>query len=118
MTTSKDDDIFGEDDQNPGIGHNSAGAEVDDFDEDSDEDETTGGVAKARLKSFCERIERLAEERKEINEDIKEVKAEAKAVGFDIKTINKMLVLRAKDPEKRREEDELEELYRAALDIL
>lgn len=75
----------------------------------------TGGVAGERLKSFIERVERLEEEKSELAEDIKEVYAEAKAVGFDVKTIRKIIRLRKMDTEKRREEDELLELYKAAI---
>ncbi len=74
-----------------------------------------GGVAGERLKSFIERVERLEEEKSELAEDIKEVMAEAKSVGFDVKTIRKIIRLRKMDTEKRREEDELLELYKAAI---
>lgn len=74
-----------------------------------------GGVAGQRLRSFIERIERLEEERAAISEDIKEVKAEAKGVGFDVKTITKLIRLRKMEPEKRNEEEELLDLYKAAI---
>tara|TARA_B100002019_G_scaffold288067_1_gene301107 strand:+ start:637 stop:939 length:303 start_codon:yes stop_codon:yes gene_type:complete len=83
----------------------------------SEESETTdtGGVAGERLKSFIERLERLEQEKSDIGEDIKEVYAEAKSVGFDTKTMRKIIRLRKMDTEKRREEDELLELYKAAI---
>ncbi|MCB9964432.1 MAG: DUF2312 domain-containing protein [Rhodospirillales bacterium] len=74
-----------------------------------------GGVAGARLKSFIERVERLEEEKTALAEDIKEIMAEAKSTGFDVKTIRKIIRLRKMDTEKRREEDELLELYKAAI---
>ncbi len=74
-----------------------------------------GGVAGERLTSFIERIERLEEEKAAIMEDIKEVYAEAKGVGFDVKTIRKVVALRKMDGEKRRESEELLELYKAAV---
>lgn len=74
-----------------------------------------GGVAGQRLKAFLERIERLTEEKNGLAEDIKDVYAEAKGVGFDVKTMRKIIRLRKMDTEKRREEDELEELYKAAI---
>lgn len=74
-----------------------------------------GGVAGKRLRSFIERVERLEEEKTALAEDIKEVMAEAKATGFDTKTIRKVIKLRKMDIEKRREEDELLELYKAAI---
>ena len=88
-----------------------------DFPQEKNNTETAdvGGVAGERLKSFIERVERLEEEKAELAEDIKEVMAEAKAVGFDVKTIRKIIRLRKMDTEKRREEDELLELYKAAI---
>lgn len=73
------------------------------------------GVAGDRLKSFIERIERLDEEKKNIAEDIKEVFGEAKAVGFDTKIMRKVIALRKKDAEARSEEEQLTELYMAAI---
>lgn len=74
-----------------------------------------GGVAGKRLTSFIERIERLEIEKSELAEDIKEIYGEAKGTGFDPKTIRKIIRLRKMDIEKRREEDELLELYKAAI---
>lgn len=94
--------------QQPGIGHNSsAGA-----------DETVkdiGGIAGQRLTAFIERIERLEEEKKALTEDIREVYSEAKAVGFAPKIMRKIISLRKVTVEKRREENELLELYMAAI---
>lgn len=87
----------------PGIGHN------------SEEGRDVGGVAGKRLKSFIERVERLAEEQAAIGEDIKDVYGECKATGFDVKIVRKIVRLRKMDIEKRREEDELLELYKAAI---
>ncbi len=74
-----------------------------------------GGIAGQRLASFLERIERLEEEKAALMEDIKEVYAEAKGVGFDVKTIRKIIALRKMDAEKRRESEELLELYKEAV---
>jgi uncharacterized protein (UPF0335 family) len=73
------------------------------------------GVAGARLRSFLERIERLEDEKKALAEDVRDIYAEAKGVGFDTKTMRRVLKLRKMEPEKRREEDELLELYMAAI---
>ena len=73
------------------------------------------GVTGARLKAFIDRVERLEEEKAALAEDIKEVYGEAKATGFDVKTMRKIIRLRKMDLEKRREEDELLELYKAAI---
>lgn len=77
-----------------------------------------GGVAGSRLKSFIERIERLEEEKSHLAEDIKEVYAEAKGVGFDAKTMRKVVALRKLDGEKRREAEELLDLYKTAVGLV
>ncbi len=74
-----------------------------------------GGVAGERLRSFIERIERLEEEKAHLAEDIKETYGEAKGVGFDAKTIRKIVSLRKMDSEKRRESEELLDLYKSAI---
>jgi uncharacterized protein (UPF0335 family) len=83
------------------------------------EDDTSdvGGVAGKRLKSFLDRVERLEEEKKGLADDIKDIYAEAKGVGFDVKTMRKILKLRKMEVEKRREEEELLELYKAAIGL-
>ncbi|MFK7840132.1 MAG: DUF2312 domain-containing protein [Bdellovibrionales bacterium] len=77
-----------------------------------------GGVAGERLRSFIERIERLEEEKTALADDIKEIYAELKGVGYDAKTVRKIVSLRKKDAEKRREEDELLDLYKTAVGML
>lgn len=74
-----------------------------------------GGVAGQRLRAFLERIERLEEEKKALGDDVKDIYAEAKGVGFDTKIMKRVLKLRKMEPEKVREEDELLELYKAAI---
>lgn len=73
------------------------------------------GVAGDRLKAFIERIERLDEEKKNIAEDIKEVFGEAKSTGFDTKIMRKIIKIRKQDMEARQEEEQLTELYLAAI---
>ena len=77
-----------------------------------------GGVAGERLRSFIERIETLEEEKAAIADDIKEIYAELKGVGYDAKTVRKIVSLRKKDAEKRREEDELLDLYKTAVGMV
>ncbi len=67
------------------------------------------------LKAFIERIERLEEEKKAIAEDIKEVYAEAKGNGYDVKIMRKIISIRKQDENKRREEEEILDLYLSAL---
>lgn len=92
--------------ESAGIGHNSG------------ETQDVGGVSGQRLRQFIERIERLEEEKSALQEDIKEVFAEMKGVGFDVKTARKILKLRKMDVEKRREAEELLELYKAAIGMV
>lgn len=76
------------------------------------------GVSGQRLKAFIERVERLEEEKRGLAEDIRDIYAEAKGTGFDTKTIRKVIRLRRMDVEKRREEDELLELYCSAIGLV
>lgn len=77
--------------------------------------EHPAGFAKEQLKSFVERIERLEEERTSIGDDVKDVYAEAKAMGFDTKTLRKVVSLRQIDPAERQEVEALLDLYLHAL---
>ncbi len=74
-----------------------------------------GGIAGAQLRSLIERIERLEEEKAATMGDIREVYAEAKGHGFDVKTIRQIVRLRKMDRDDRREQEELLELYQAAI---
>lgn len=87
------------------------------LDLDDNEIQDVGGIAGKRLKSFLDRIERLEEEKKGITDDIKDIYAEAKGVGFDPKIMRKIIRLQKMETEKRREEEELLELYKTALGI-
>ncbi len=76
-----------------------------------------GGISSDRLKSFVERIERLEEEKAAIAADVKEVYSEAKSTGFDAKIIRQVISLRKMEGADRREQEELLELYKRALDM-
>lgn len=76
---------------------------------------TQSGVSGERLRSFIKRIEKLNEDKTAIGEDLKEVYSEAKGTGFDVKIIRKIIQLRKMEIEKRRESDELLELYKSAI---
>lgn len=73
------------------------------------------GIGAQRLQSFIDRIERLEEEKAALTEDLKEIYAEAKGVGFDVKTIRKIVSLRKLDEQKRKESEELLDLYKSAI---
>lgn len=78
----------------------------------------TDEVNSSHLRAFVERIERLEEELQTFKDDIKDVYAEAKGNGFDVKIIRKIVKIRKQDREKRREEEEILDLYMAALGII
>ena len=61
------------------------------------------------------RMLQLEEDKAAVGEDLKEVYAEAKGVGFDTKIIRQLIRLRKQEVEKRRETEELLELYKAAI---
>ena len=80
-------------------------------------DAEVGGIAKDRLRSLIERIERLEEEKRGISNDIRDVFAEAKSAGFDVKIMRVVLKLRKMNAADRDEQENLTELYRKALDM-
>lgn len=77
----------------------------------------TPNFAKAKLKSFVERIEKLEEEKKAIADDIREVYAEAKGDGFDVKALRAVVREYRQDADQRREHEALLDLYRDALGL-
>ena len=76
-----------------------------------------GGIAKDRLRSFIERIERLEEEKAALSGDIREVYAEAKGVGFDAKIMRQIVKLRKLDNAERQEQQALLDLYKQAVGL-
>ncbi len=72
-------------------------------------------VAGDQLKSIVERIERLEEEKKTINDDIGEVYAEAKGSGYDVKVLRKVIAMRKRDLDERKEEEAILDLYLQAV---
>ena len=76
---------------------------------------SSNSIDSGHLKSFIDRIERLEEEKKALAEDIKDIYAEAKGTGYDIKVMRKIISLRRQDTHKRKEEEEILDLYLSAL---
>jgi uncharacterized protein (UPF0335 family) len=72
-------------------------------------------ISSERLKSIIKRIEKLEEDKSGIADDIREVYSEAKGIGFDVKIIRQIVRIRKLEVEQRREQEELLELYKAAL---
>jgi len=66
-----------------------------------------GGNAVAMLRAYVERIESLEAERAELASAIREEKKAVKAsLGIDTGILNKVLKIRATDPEKRTYEEQ------------
>lgn len=74
-------------------------------------------IASAELRSFCERIEKLEEERKSLGDDVKDVMGEAKGRGYDAKILKEMLKLRAMDKDERDNREALRQTYGEALGL-
>jgi len=71
----------------------------------------SSSIDAGHLKAFIERIERLEEEKRALANDIKDVYAEAKGTGYDVKIMRKIVSLRRQDHHKRKEEEEILDLY-------
>ena len=71
-----------------------------------------------KLKQLIENIERLESERKEIGDQIAAVYREAMLLGYDAKILRKIVSLRKKDVNERREEEELMETYKESLGMV
>ncbi len=84
----------------------------------ADKPNNTGGITGERLKSFIERVERLEEEKTALAADIKDVYSEAKSAGFDTKIIRQLIRIRKADPQDRKEQEELLELYMQAIGMV
>lgn len=85
--------------------------------EDDIKNNIVGGVAVDRLRSLIERIEKLTEDKKNIQNDITEIFAEAKSAGFDVKAMRAILKLRALNAADRDAQEIILETYRKALDL-
>ena len=76
------------------------------------------GISGNQLKLFVEKIERLEEEKLELQENIKEVYSEAKATGFDTKVMKQIIRLRKLKKEEYEEQEELLDIYKQALGMI
>lgn len=69
------------------------------------------------LQAFFGRIERLEEEKRELQADIREVYAEAKGQGYDPKVMRQVLKLRKMTPADRAEAEFLLDTYKKVLGL-
>lgn len=79
---------------------------------------TIKAAAAASLKSFIERVERLAQERRDLGDDIRAVLAEAKAEGFDTKAIRAIVKRRDKDAREVAEDEAILDQYMHAIGMI
>ena len=79
---------------------------------------STEHVNAGHLRAFIERIEKLEEERTAIGSDIRDVYSEAKGVGYDVKTMRKIVSLRKMDAADRDEQETLLDVYKHALGMV
>jgi uncharacterized protein (UPF0335 family) len=74
-----------------------------------------GGVSGDMLRQLVSKIEKLEEEKTEVQECIRDAFAEAKAQGFDVKALKKLLKERKMDRSELLEQEEILDIYRHAL---
>jgi uncharacterized protein (UPF0335 family) len=85
---------------------------------DLDELESELGVSSGQLRQYIEKIEKLEEEKSELQEHVKEAFAQAKNDGFDVKIMRKILAMRKMKKEELMEQQELLEIYAKALGMV
>ena len=73
------------------------------------------GVDGGVLQTYCERIERIEEQKKALQNDIKFIFEEAENRGFDKKALKEVLKRRKMDANDARELDFSVEVYKKAL---
>ena len=76
---------------------------------------TVNGVSGEILLSYCERIERIEEEKKALQNDIKFIFEEAENRGFDKKALKEVLKRRKMDEKDARELDFFVDVYKKVL---
>lgn len=72
-------------------------------------------AAKEKLKQVVAKIEKLEEEKKEVNGQIADVYQEAKSMGYDTKALRTVVRLRKLDRQEREEADAILDTYLLAL---
>ena len=70
-----------------------------------------------KLVSFVERIERLEQEKKEVQADIREVYAQAKGEGYDKKALKQIIKFRKMTKADRDEFEFLVDSYKTSLSL-
>lgn len=74
-------------------------------------------VAEDQLKTYVERVERLAEEKQGLSNDISDIFKEAKSQGFDVKAMKEVIKLRKLAKAEREELESSVDLYKSKLGL-
>ncbi|MDN5247706.1 MAG: DUF2312 domain-containing protein [Wolbachia endosymbiont of Tyrophagus putrescentiae] len=77
--------------------------------------EDTIRVTADELKNYIERIEKLEQEKKDVQDHIRDVYAKAADEGFDTKVMKQIIKLRKMDDDDREEQEALLDVYKRAL---
>lgn len=82
-----------------------------------DELESAVGVSADALRQYIEKIEKLEEDKAELQEHVKDIFGAAKNDGFDVKIMRKIITMRRMKKEELMEQQELLDLYAKALGL-
>ncbi|OCA06857.1 DUF2312 domain-containing protein [Wolbachia endosymbiont of Trichogramma pretiosum] len=77
--------------------------------------EDTVKITAEDLKRYIERIEKLAQEKRDVQDHIRDVYAKAADEGWDIKVMKQIIRLRKMDDDDREEQEILLDTYKRAL---
>lgn len=77
--------------------------------------DATYSITADELRQFIEQFEHLESEKKEIADQQADIMSEAKARGYDTKVIKKIIAIRKRDKNDVAEEEEILDIYKAAL---
>ena len=80
--------------------------------------ENSSLISGNQLRLFIEKIEKLESEKADLMENIKEVFAESKSSGFDPKIMKEIIKIRKMKNEDRIEQEELLDIYKAAIGMV
>lgn len=72
-------------------------------------------ITKEEIEQLISKLEKLEEEKSDVAQSITDTFAEAKIKGYDVKILKQLLKLRKLDEEKRIQQEEELETYKAAL---
>jgi uncharacterized protein (UPF0335 family) len=75
----------------------------------------SSSISAQELRQFIEKVERLEDEKAEVQNQIKEIMAESKAQGFDPKVMRQIIRMRKMKKEDLIEQQELLDIYTQAL---